>query len=62
MNPKYFILFLLFPICLMAQESKVTLTDQQKKAIESKKVDFILKKIRWLRRLEKEIQMISQRN
>ena len=41
MNPKYFILSLLFPICLTAQESKVTLTDQQKKAIESKKVDFI---------------------
>ena len=45
MNTKYFILALLFPICLKAQESKATLTDQQKKAIESKKVDFINEKL-----------------
>ena len=45
MNTKYFILALLFPICMKAQESKATLTDQQKKAIESKKVDFINEKL-----------------
>ena len=45
MNTKYFILALLFPICLKAQESKATLTDQQKKAIESKKVDYINEKL-----------------
>ena len=45
MNTKYFILALLFPICMKAQESKATLTDQQKKAIESKKVDYINEKL-----------------
>tara|TARA_E500000178_G_C17001015_1_gene745664 strand:- start:1542 stop:1979 length:438 start_codon:yes stop_codon:yes gene_type:complete len=45
MNTKYFILALLFPICIKAQDSKTTLTNQQKKAIESKKVDFINEKL-----------------